>query len=182
MKRLILAVALCAFAPRAYAEDILETPPAAEGSVHVAHYVGVSGASGRSPSFAAGTSVEFRTLFAQRIGLGVVIGGELNEFDTTFFGGGGPRLRLTNPASSLDITLGYDLRVMRLREWLVIFGPTPQPNVTVGHALTLRFDGPMSPSGALRVGGYAEVGIAHDGLGRWGSLGLSVGFSGRQRR
>lgn len=183
MKRIALLIALSAIAAPALAqesaEDILEAPPLTQGSVHVAHYVGVNGAADRGASFSFGTTLEFRVLFARRAGVGVTLGGEFNEFHTTVLGGIGPRVRLTDPSSSR-----YDVRIMRLREFVVLnWGPAPQEAATLGHALTLRLEGPMNPAGTLRVGGYAEVGLSHASLTdertHWGSLGLSVGFGSR---
>lgn len=187
MKRIALLIALSAIAAPALAqdaEDILEAPPSTQGSVHVAHYVGVNGAADRGASFSFGTTLEFRVLFARRAGIGVTLGGEFNDFHTTVLGGIGPRVRLTDPSSSLDVTLGYDVRIMRLREFDILnWGPPPQEAATLGHALALRLEGPMNPAGTLRVGGYAEVGLSHSSLTdertHWGSLGLSVGFGNR---
>jgi hypothetical protein len=182
MKRIGLLIALSLLTAPALAEDILETPSNTPGSFHIAHYVGVSGAESRDPSFAVGSSAELRVLFARRAGLAVTLGAEFNDYDTTLFGGIGPRLRLTAPGSALDVTLGYDVRILRLREWDVLnWGPPPEALLTMSHALALRAEGPMSPSGALRVGGYIEAGLAHNGHARWGSLGMSVGFSGRRQ-
>ena len=188
MKRIAVLLALSVFTVPALAqdstEDIVEAPPSTQGSVHVAHYVGVNGEAERGAAFSFGSTLEFRVLFVRRAGLGVTLGGEFNEFHTTALGGIGPRLRLTDPSSNLDVTLGYDVRVMRLREFDILnWGPPPEEALTLAHALALRVEGRMNPSGTLRVGGYAEIGISHASLTesgtRWGSLGLSVGFGNR---
>lgn len=181
MKRIALLLALFAFATPALAQetvDIVEAPRSTQGSFHLASFVGVNDMAEGAASVSFGTNLELRVLFARRVGVGVTVGAEFNELHTTVVGGIGPRVRLTDPSASLDISLGYDVRVMRLREINILnWGPV-QEWITAGHVLSMRAEGPMSPSGRFRVGGYAEVGLSHAGA-RWGNLGLSVGFGNR---